>query len=279
MNRLVLSISLLLSTAASAQTIDLPRPSPNAKVSQTVGLTDISVDYSSPAVRGRKIWGGVVPYGQVWRAGANAATKVTFSKDVSIGGTAVPTGSYALLVIPNAKGPWTVILSKDPNASQFAYKKEDDLLRVDVKPQPAPMRERLAYAVEDFTNDAAYLTLNWEKEQLRVPVKLNTETQVSAVLKGLEENAWMPYNQAARYELEQKKDYDAGLKLVDQSLSIKEDWLNVWTKAQLLAAKGNFKQAYPLAQKANELGQKAQQGRFFFAEDVKKALSDWKTKL
>ena len=274
---LALVFCTVVAAPALAQQLELPRPSPNAKVVQTAGLTDIEIDYSSPAVRGRKIWGTVVPYGQVWRAGANAATKVSFSKDVSIGGTAVPAGAYALFVIPNAKGPWTVIISKNANQpGSFAYKKEEDLLRVDVKPQTIPSRERLAYLVEDFTNDAATISLEWEKVRLPIAVKLTTREQVDANLKALEENGWAPYNAAARYELEQAKSYDAGLKLVDQSLQMKEDWQNVWTKAQLLAAKGNYKAAYPLAEKANELGQKSP--RFFLADDVKKALSDWKSK-
>ncbi len=266
-----------LSSSAVAQQVDLPRPSPFAKVWQTVGLTEITVDYSSPAVRGRKIWGGLVPYGEVWRAGANAATKLTFSKDVTVGGTAIPAGSYALFMIPTAD-KWTIIINKDFNApGAFNYKKELDVVRFDVKPDALPMNhERLAYVFNDFTNDEATLSLVWEKVRVPMSIKLATQAQVTANLKALEENAWQPFNAAARYELEQTKNYDAGLKYVDQSLRVREDWLNVWTKAQLLAAKGKYGEAYPLAQKAQTLGQKAQ--RFFFADEVKKALVEWKGK-
>ncbi|MCC6807541.1 MAG: DUF2911 domain-containing protein [Deltaproteobacteria bacterium] len=269
------ALAVSFSVEASAQSFELPRPSPNAKLSQMAGLTEIAVEYSSPAVRGRPIWGTLVKYGELWRAGANAATKISFSKDVTIGGTNVPAGAYSAFVIPQQKGAWSFILNKDAGASTSAYKKEQDLVRVDVKPETIPLRERLAYAVTDFSNEAATLVLEWEKVRLSVPVKLGTDAQVTAAIKAMEDGAAQPYLSTARYMLEQKKDYDAGLQFVEKALAIKEDWLAVWTKAQLLAAKGNKKDAYPLAQKAQELGEKTPQ-RFFFAQDVKAAITDWK---
>ncbi|HEX4460282.1 MAG TPA: DUF2911 domain-containing protein [Polyangia bacterium] len=265
---------------ARAQQIELPRPSPFAKVSQTVGLTELTVDYSSPRVNGRKIWGNVVPYGQVWRAGANLSTKLTVSRDVTIGATKVPAGSYALFVIPQKQGNWTFIISKDPvQPGAFAYKAEQDLLRIDVKPQPMAQRERLSYSFDDFAaQNAVSIVLEWEKVRLALPVKLGTDAQVAASLKTAEDTAWAPFNQAARYMLEQKKDYDGGLALVDRSIAIGEVWNNDWTKAQLLAAKGNYKQALPLAQKAEQLGSALPADKFGGKDDVKKALAEWKNK-
>jgi len=206
------SAVVFLPTLAVGQQLELPRPSPSSKVTQTVGLTDISVEYSSPAVRGRVIWGRVVPYGELWRAGANAATKVTFSKDVSLGASAIPAGSYSLFVIPNKEGAWTVILNKDFNqAGTDSYKRELDLLRVEIRPETILSRERLAYLIIDFANDAATLALEWEKVRLSIPLKIDTDKQVTANLKSMEDNAWSPYNSAAYYELTQKKDFDAGL--------------------------------------------------------------------
>lgn len=274
-SRIVALVALLSATPALAQQFELPRLSPFAKAVQTVGLTDITVDYSSPAVRGRKIWGGLVPYGEVWRAGANQATKITFSKDVTVGTTPVPAGSYSVFVVPNKTGAWAFILNKDLTATAQTYKKEADLVRVDVKPVAGPGRERLYYGFPDFANDTATVELEWEKVRLQLPVKLTTSTQVAANIKALEENPQSPFTQAARYQLEQAKDYDAGMKLVDKSISMKEDWFNLWTKAQLLAAKGDKKAALPLAQKADDLG-KQNPKRYFFAEEVKKALTTWK---
>src|SRR5712692_11690500 len=163
---------LCLASWPAAAQLQLPRPSPQAKVSQTVGLTEISVEYSSPTVKGRKIWGALVPFGEVWRTGANQATKVTFSKDVTVGDTAVPAGSYALFAIPDQKA-WTLILNKNFNQNgAFAYKKELDVARVQVQPKAIAHRERLAYLVSDFTDDAASLDLVWAKVRGSPPIKL-----------------------------------------------------------------------------------------------------------
>ncbi|MCU1281548.1 MAG: hypothetical protein JWM53_5094 [bacterium] len=261
---------------ASAQQLELPRPSPNAKVSQFIGVTEVAVDYSSPGVKGRKIWGTVVPYDKVWRAGANSATKVSFSKEVVIDGKPVAAGSYAFFVVPTAT-KWTLILNRDPKqAGIFGYNKADDLLRVDVKPQAIPMREHLAYGFSSFNDAGGALDLEWEKVRVSLPFKVKTDEQVAASIKGLQNSGWSPWANAARYELD-KKNYDEGLQLVDKSIQIKETWLNDFVKAQLLAARGNYKDALPLAQKAKELGDKEGEG-FFLKDDVDAALKTWKTK-
>ena len=257
--------------------LELPRPSPFAKVVQTVGLTDITVDYSSPGVKGRKIWGGVVPYDQMWRAGANQATKITFSRDVTVAGKPVPAGTYAFFVIPT-KGAWTVILNKkaDQPGTGRDYKQADDLLRVQVSPQAAPFRERLAYLVTNFTDDKASLDLEWEKLRLPIAVGLGTAAQSLANVNAAIDGTWRTYANAARFMLETKKDADTGMKYVDQSLALKEDWYNVWIKAELQAAKGDYKDARVTGAHAYELGKKSE--GFFLEGEIKKTLEDWKKK-
>ncbi|HEX8953573.1 MAG TPA: DUF2911 domain-containing protein [Polyangia bacterium] len=270
-----LAVAAVASTAA-AQQLELPRPSPNAKVSQFIGVTEVAVEYSSPGVKGRKIWGTVVPYDKVWRAGANSATKITFGKDVVIDGKPVAAGAYAFFVQPSP-GKWTLILNKDPKgAGIFGYNKADDVLRLDVKPQPAPMRERLAYSFSNFDDAGGSLDLEWEKVRVSLPIKVHTSEQVAASIKGLVDGGWSPWAQAARYELD-KKSYDEGLRLVETSIQLKETWLNLFVKAQLLAARGSFKDALPLAHKAKELGDK-DGDRFFMKDEVDAALKTWKTK-
>jgi len=270
------ALAILCSNNAYAQ-LQLPRPSPAAKVMQTVGLTEISVEYSSPRVKERKIWGAVVPYGEVWRTGANDTTKVTFSKDVTVGEKQVPAGSYAFFAIPTA-GEWTLILNKDfGQGGTSKYNKDLDIVRVQMQPKVIPHRERLAYVIADFTDDTASMDLEWEKVKVSLPIKLSTSAQALANIKSMTDRAWVPYTSAARYMLETKKDYDAGLQLVDKSLAIKEDWFNLWTKAELLHAKGKTREAYNLAEKANQLGQK-EPDRYFLADQVKKALVEWKGK-
>ncbi len=264
-----------VAATAHAQQLERPRPSPTAKASQFIGVTEVSVDYSSPGVKNRKIWGGVVPFDKVWRAGANSATKLTLSKDVVIDGKPVAAGSYAFFVIPTAT-KWTLILNRDPkNAGVFGYDKANDVLRVDVKPQAIPMRERLIYTFSNMTDTQGNLDLEWEKVRVSLPIKVHTDEQVAASIKQLENGGWSPWAQAARYELE-KKSYDDGMKLVDTSIRIKETWMNLFVKAQLLAARGNYKEALPLAQKAKELGDQDQ--NFFMKDEVEAALKSWKTK-
>lgn len=276
----IIVAALAVSAQASAQQLDLPKPSPAAKFSQTVGLTDISIEYSSPAVRGRPIWGALVPYGQVWRAGANEATKVTFAKDVKIGETAVPAGSYAFFVIPNEGKPWTLILNKDYGQwGSMAYKQELDVVRVDVQPEAIAPRERLAILVTDFTNDEAKISLEWEKVRVSMPVTIDTKAQVLAAIKATDENLWKPLNRAARYHLEQTKDFAAGLALVDKSLKLQVDWSNTWTRAQLLHELGKNKDAYAAAESALKLGEAGKSPSWqYYSADVKKALAEWKKK-
>jgi hypothetical protein len=272
---LVLSLVLTLAAPAAAQTIDLPRPSPLAKVSQVVGLTEVALEYSSPAVKGRKIWGGLVPYGKPWRTGANAATRISFSKEVTVAGKPVPAGTYSLHTLPG-KEAWTVVINRNPTASVRDYKPDLDVVRAPVKARPAPPRERLTFVFADTTEATTSLDLEWAGLRVSIPIKAGTDAQVAAALKDLEGGLWRADTQAARYLLESKKDYDRALKFVDRSLSLKEEWFNSWTKAQILAAQGKRAAACPLALKARALGEKAPY--FFFADEVKRAIVDWKCK-
>ena len=271
------ALLIVIAFPAFAQRLELPAKSPGATVKQTVGLTDITIEYSSPAVKGRKIWGALVPYNEVWRTGANAATKFTFSKDVEIEGTQVPAGTYSFFAIPTAK-EWTLILNKVPNQSgAFDYKKENDLLRLNVKPATIAARERLLYAVSNFTDDTASIDLEWEKLKVSLPVKLKTKDQALANIKAASENLSGPMTSAARYFLDNKQ-YPEAMEKVDVAIKQQETWLNTWVKAQILAGQGKYKDAYPLAQKAKEMGDKEGKDKFFFADDVNKALAEWKNK-
>jgi hypothetical protein len=254
--------------------LELPRESPVGRVSQQVGLTEISVEYGSPAVKGRKIWGALVPYDKLWSLGSYQATQIKFSRDVIVGDKPVPAGTYALFAIP-AKTAWTLVLNK--NADQLGnghdYHPELDVARVQVRPKTAPLRERLGFVFSGFTDDEASLELAWEKLSLSIPIHVNTTQQVLSNISALD-NTWRAYANAARYMLETKKDYDTGLRYIDQSVSLREDWYNLWIKALLLAAKANYKDAEAAGERAFELGLKA--GDTFFPEaEIKKALSDW----
>jgi hypothetical protein len=164
----------LAGPAAYAQTTmpapakDAPKPSPAATATGKIGATEVRVSYSSPGVKGRKIFGGLEPYGKVWRAGANEATTVEFSKDVKVEGQALPAGKYGFFVIPAEKDKWTVIFNKVPNQwGAFKYDEKQDALRVMVTPRKtAAVTERLAYEVTPTG-----LVLRWENVELPVAVK------------------------------------------------------------------------------------------------------------
>ena len=257
----------------SAQLV-LPQPSPKASVMQTVGLTDITIDYSSPGVKGRNIWGDVVPFDKVWRAGANAATKISFSKDVTIEGTNVPKGSYSIFMIPS-KAEWTIIINKNPTASMDEYKQDMDLIRIKSAPTSINNRERLAYMITDFNDDAATVSMEWEKVHVSFKVAFATDKQAIENIDKTTGSTWSIYNSAARYYFD-KKDYDKALGYANQSLSLSQQWFNNWMKAQILAAKGLTSEAYKFALTAKEIGDQKPEG-FFYKTQVEKAIADWKT--
>jgi Protein of unknown function (DUF2911) len=262
-----------VSSAAHAE-LDLPRESPPARLFQQVGLTDIAVDYVSPAVRGRKIWGGVVAYGQPWGLGGHQAPKVRFGRDVMVGDKLVPAGTYALFAIPD-RVDWALILDRgaDQPGGGREHRPELEVARVHARPRAAPAREHLTFLFASFTDDEATLAFEWDKLQVVLPIGVNTSRQVAVDLAGLD-TTWRSYANAARYMLETKKDYVAGLYYIEQSLALRQDWYNVWIKALLHAGKTDYKAAEKEAQLAYDLGVKSGDASFPEAE-LKRAISEW----
>ena len=167
-------IFFLSSSTFSQQKEEKVRISPKASVSQTVGFTDITISYSRPGVKGRKIWGGLVPYDKVWRAGANEATKITFSTDVIIDGKTLPAGSYGFFAIPG-KDEWTLIFNKVADQwGAFEYNEAEDALRINVKPEKNNFTEWLRYEITKTSDTTAVVSLEWEK--LKVP--FNVEVKI-----------------------------------------------------------------------------------------------------
>lgn len=175
---LALLVGLATLSALGQRASDRPRASPNASVSQTIGVTEVTISYGRPGVRGRKIWGGLVPYGQVWRTGANEATTISFTRDVLIEGQKLPAGTYALFTIPN-ENEWTIIFNKNPKQwGAFDHDPQQDVLRVKVKPQAADHEEWMNVSFRDLSRDSATLVLRWEK--IAVPFRVQeAEAEVS----------------------------------------------------------------------------------------------------
>lgn len=247
---LFLAVCLVLAaTFAQAQSalLDLPRQSQNAQVSQTIGITDVTVKYSRPLVKDRKVWGGLVPYGDVWRAGANENTIITFSTPVSIEGKPLDQGSYGLFMIPK-EDEWTIIFSKTNTAwGAFTYKQDEDVLRVTVKPTASEFHNALIYDFDQLTPDSALVTLRWDKLAVPFKVSVNVPQTVEASLqkqfRGIQQYTWVSYDDAAQYFLQAKADLPVGLKYADQSIEGEERYDNLMTKSQILDAMGKADEA------------------------------------
>ena len=273
--RLACIAILAFASAGARAQLELPAPSPAAKVSQRVGLTDIAIEYSSPAVNGRKIWGELVPFDKPWRTGANAATKITFSKDVKLAGKAVPAGTYAIVTHPTAKG---FSLSLNRELGIFAgkdYSAKEDLVTVPATTSEIAMRERFTILFGNTTADSTSLDLEWEKLRISVPITADTKTQVDANIKSATEGAWRAHANAARYLADNGGDLMTALKYADQSIAIQSTWFNNWIRADVLKKQNNVAEARKAAQVAWDLGSKEKIG-FFFKDQVEKALKEWK---
>jgi tetratricopeptide (TPR) repeat protein len=232
-------------------------------VKQRVGLTDVEVDYSRPNKNDREIFGGLVPYGKLWRTGANAVTRIKFSKPVTLGGKKSPAGEYALFTIPTAD-EWTIIVSKDAKVQSAAdYKQENDAARITAKPEAIPdMIETFTIGLGDVKGASATLNFFWDKT--RVPVKLTTD-DLEQVSKELEAAAagTTPLDprtayQAAAFYYDNNKDMNQAAKWVDQAVAKNPDaYFMHYKKAQIQANLGNKKEAAASAQKAIDILKKA----------------------
>jgi len=240
--------------------IKFPQASPAASVKQRIGLTDVEIAYSRPSARGRKIMGGLVPYGEVWRTGANAATKITLSTDVGIEGKLVPAGSYALFTIPG-ETEWTVIVNKVVGQwGSYDYDEKNDEVRVKVKPVAMPeFMETMTIDVANVRDDSAVLTIAWEKT--RVPIKLETDLvavlvpQIKAAMAGTGKK---PYFAAAMFYYEHDLDLKEAIGWIDLAIKEQPDavWM-VYRRGLILEKMGDKKGALAAGQASLEMAKKA----------------------
>jgi tetratricopeptide (TPR) repeat protein len=254
----LIALSVICASAVTAnaqQNLKQPDDSPSATITQTIGLTDIKVVYHRPAVKGRKVWGQLVPWNEVWRAGANENTTITFSTDVKVGGKPVKAGTYGVHMIPTQK-EWTIILSHMAVAwGSYTYDQKEDALRVTVAPAASPLHEeRLSYHFDNPTEASVTLALRWEK--LAVPVKIEVDTpaivmaSMRAELRGQANFSWQGWNQAAQYWLRNGGDLDEAQKMADKSFAMEPTFGNMMTRAMILDKKGDTAGAAELRAKA-----------------------------
>jgi len=225
---------------AQSFVLDLPRPSQRAQITQRVGITDVTISYHRPLVNNRKVWDALVPYGRVWRAGANENTTISFSDPVTIEGKPLDKGTYGLDMIPTAD-QWTIIFSKNSTSwGAFTYNETEDALRVNVKPGAAEMHDALTYDFDQLKPDSAVVVLQWEKVAVPFKVGVDVHDVVQASLKkqlrNLSQYTWISWDDAANYLLAEKVALDDALKYTDKSIETEDRYDNEMTKSQVLTA-------------------------------------------
>jgi len=282
MKKLFFLIALLAAfTTANAQ-IKTPAPSPVGKISQELGLIKVDVEYSRPSAKGRKVFGDLVPFGEMWRTGANASTKVTVSDDAKVAGIPLPKGTYALYTVPGEK-EWTIIFYK--NTSFWGTPEPKDFKEEDVQAKFTVTSVPIRDLVETFTlnltnlrNNGGDLEIIWEYTKVVIPILTDTDTKV---LKAIETTMAGPaagdYNAAARYYYEEKKDMAQALVWVDKALEKggEKFWI-LRLKANILAELGRYKDAIMVAQKSTELAKK--EGNEDYPRMNEKSIAEWSKK-
>jgi hypothetical protein len=256
---LLASLGLALTASLSAQNaapaapkLEFPAASPSVMLKQRVGVTDIELLYGRPGLKGRVAFGGLVPYGKIWRTGANTATKIKFSTPVKFGGAAIPAGSYELFTIPGEK-EWTVIVHKDSSQwGAYSYKQENDVARVTAQPVTlAAAVETLTIDFNDLRDESATLNIAWEKT--RVPVKITVDV-VAALVPQIEaamasDAAKKPYANAAMFYLDNKIDLKKAAQWMDAAIAAQPDaFYLVYRKGLIQAAAGDKAGALATAQ-------------------------------
>lgn len=241
-------------TLSAQQNLTLPDASQHAVVMQQVGMCEIKIDYHRPGVKGREVWGKLVPFDQVWRAGANENTTISFSKEVVIDGKKVAAGTFGLHMIPT-ENDWTIILNKDYRAwGSFFYKEENDFMRFKVKPQTADFQEWLMYTFDEVSPNSVTASLSWEK--LKVPFKIEIDLhnqmldEMAVQLTGIPGFFWEGWNQAANYCYVNGVELEKGLEWADRSIGITKNVTNTFMKALLLSALGKKDEASKLKAEA-----------------------------
>lgn len=271
---IIAAMMLLTATAALAQ-VRSPRVSPKASLMQSVGLTDITINYNRPGVKGRQIWGALVPYGQVWRTGANEATTIEFSDDVWINGNKLAKGLYSLHTIPTAN-QWTVIFNSVASQwGSYSYDAAKDALRVQVTPETADHREWMSFEIPEMSTDTAKIVLRWEKIAVPFTVDTKSTERTLAGFRNAMQPDWRTPYMAADFAFNNKgtaTDQEIS-DWLDRSLRATENTANLWLKARFLESKGKKAEAIAAAEAAIA---KATPQQADFAAEIRKNVDNWK---
>jgi tetratricopeptide (TPR) repeat protein len=247
-----------------------PRVSQGAKVTQVIGLSEVTIFYHRPGVKGREIWGKLLPYGEIWRAGANEPTLFTFSDEVMIEGKKLNAGTYRFVTIPGPK-EWTVIFNSETKNWGTVYEPQYDTLRFTVTPETGPQEEWLSYSFTDLTPSSARVVLAWEKMRIGFKIEFNTLAKMQSSV-----GTWQVLNAAAGYALSQKIYLNEAMGWIARSIALDKNPRNLQTKADLLAEAGKVDDAIATAEEAVKLAK--QRNPNANTSGLEKRISDWKAK-
>lgn len=269
--KFILSAAALFLAVGTQAQIKAPQPSPTAELEQLVGLTEVEIEYSRPGKKGREVFGSLVPYGEIWRTGANASTKITVSDDVTIGGQKVPAGQYALYTIPG-KDEWTIIIHKHlENWGAGGYQSSEDLCRFTVKPTMLnDTYETFTIDFSDLTTSSANIELKWDNVKVSFPIVTPADEMVEQQIKAqlVDGPAAGTYYTAARFYLEKNENLDQALTWINKAVEMRpEAFWYIHVKAKVLAAKGMKKEAIAAANKSMELAKANKDGDFGYVKN------------
>lgn len=249
---------------AEAQTLNTPQPSPAQTIRQAFGLSTVELSYSRPGMKNRKVFGDLVPYGKVWRTGANQATVITFGEEVIIGDKKVPAGKYGVVTIPE-KDSWTVIITKQLDVtSPAAYKQDQDVVRVTAKPMALPFSvETFTMTFDNVKSTSMELGMLWDKTMINIPIRVDVDAKIMTQIDNLINKDNRPYFNAAMYYVDNGKDQEKALAWFDKALEQNPNafWVH-YQKASLLAKMGKKQDAIASANKSIELAKKAENGDY-----------------
>jgi len=282
MRKISLFILALGLSFANAQ--ELPAPSPSATLSQRVGLTDFTVEYSRPGVKEREVFGGLVPFGEVWRTGANKATSIEFSTDVSFSGENVSAGKYSIFTVPG-EGKWSFILNKETELwGAGDYNEGEDVLRVAVVPTEGEMTETFTIDFTNISSTGASLEISFANTIVSVPFEVETSEKAmsnikEALVNGPKDQLWMVNRNAANYYVNNDLSKEEALIFIETSVKLKGDnWYSHYIHGEVLVSLGRNKEAVEAAKKAMEIGQKASESEgkeFGYTEMLEEAMTKW----
>jgi hypothetical protein len=248
-------IFLLITETAVAQ-VNYPRVSPGAKVSQMIGITEVTVTYHRPGVKNRLVWGDLVPFNEIWRTGANEATTIEFSHDVTFANTVIAAGNYSFFTIIDAsQNAVTIIINKNPDLwGTSGYKKEEDVVRLSVKPVHSEHQEWLQFSFDDLSKNSANLVFHWENFKFPIKISVDTDKNVLAEIK--DSIGWRAHLRAANYCLENKAQLEDGLQALNHSINLNKNYWNMTTKARFHAMDEEYDAAVETMKEALVLGKK-----------------------